>query len=665
MQKIAPILFFLLFFALTGHSQLTSYASIPYSTGFETGLDANWASVTTTTGRVRIHQSGTLVWSTQTALSHSGNYFLGLDDSTGGSFVSQQAWMGLNLAGASNVVLDFWWSDWNDESHTFDAMFMSDNGGSTFTQVYNFNPASFTDLVWHHFTFNMDSIAAIHNLNYTSNFVVMFQQHDNYYFAGGNDGFLFDDITVSGNACSGDTTAPTALCQNFTVQLAPAGSATIQPADIDNGSSDDCVISNMSLNQSTFTCADLGSNPVTLTVEDAVGQQSTCSAMVMVQDTAGLTTIPVNLGPDQNVCEDASIPLDAGGSPTSYLWNTGDSVRTIFVGPGSYSVIVSNANGCSGTDSIVLSQIMVPDPNIRVVGSGQPVLCPMDTLVLEADSLFASYSWSSGGNSYFTSVTTAGEVILTVTDGNGCSRMDTVSVTLSTLPLPNPTIDPSPVAYACDGSNAILDAGAGYSSYSWSNGDTSQVAMVGQGTYSVTVTNSDGCEGSTSTEVRDTTSTPTSITQTGDTLCASGSGSFSWLINGTATGDTTDCIIGTQNGVYSVVLVNEVGCESTDSLTFMVGLDPAYNLVESFSVSPNPFKETTQFAFRLAEAGNVRLEILALDGKKLPTLFEGRVSPGETVEVDFEGAGLSSGLYFYRLHTPQGVARSGKVVLMR
>jgi len=67
-----------------------------------------------------------------------------------------------------------------------------------------------------------------------------------------------------------DSTSPTAVCHNITVQLDANGSASITAADVDGGSYDNCGIASMSVNPSTFYCSQEGSYiAVTLTVTDA------------------------------------------------------------------------------------------------------------------------------------------------------------------------------------------------------------------------------------------------------------------------------------------------------------------------------------------------------------------------------------------------------------
>lgn len=80
-----------------------------------------------------------------------------------------------------------------------------------------------------------------------------------------------------------DNVAPTAICQNVTVQLDGSGNGSTTAAAVDNGSTDPCGIASLSLDNTEFTCSDVGSgNTVTLTVTDVHGNSSTCTAIVTV-----------------------------------------------------------------------------------------------------------------------------------------------------------------------------------------------------------------------------------------------------------------------------------------------------------------------------------------------------------------------------------------------
>ena len=101
-----------------------------------------------------------------------------------------------------------------------------------------------------------------------------------------------------------DTVGPAVICQNITVQLDTAGTATIAASDIDNGSTDSCGIATLDIDQIFFSCANIGSNNVTLTVTDVNGNSSSCTATVTVED-----NIPPTIS-----CQDITVQLDASGN---------------------------------------------------------------------------------------------------------------------------------------------------------------------------------------------------------------------------------------------------------------------------------------------------------------------------------------------------------------
>ncbi len=201
LHTIARIFLFTFIFICSINSsfaQPANYASLPFHEGFESGvLDSNWYKTSSTAaGRIKIWPTDSLVWGGDTAFSVAGNKFLGMDMPTGGTFNLNQAWLGLNTTGASNLFFSFWWSDWNDENSPDDGIYISQDAGVTFVKVFDLLGASNPDLNWVYYNFNLDSINLANGLNYGPNYVIKFQQYDDYYFAGGNDGFLFDEINI-------------------------------------------------------------------------------------------------------------------------------------------------------------------------------------------------------------------------------------------------------------------------------------------------------------------------------------------------------------------------------------------------------------------------------------------------------------------------------------
>ena len=100
-----------------------------------------------------------------------------------------------------------------------------------------------------------------------------------------------------------DLTPPTALCQDIEVFLDQNSTAVITAAQVDDGSTDNCSIANLSVSPNTFTIDDIGENPVILTVTDVGGLTATCTATVTV------TNYPVPVA----LCKNASLRVGANG----------------------------------------------------------------------------------------------------------------------------------------------------------------------------------------------------------------------------------------------------------------------------------------------------------------------------------------------------------------
>jgi hypothetical protein len=79
-----------------------------------------------------------------------------------------------------------------------------------------------------------------------------------------------------------DNEAPDAVCQNATIQISLNGQAILTPSMIDGGSSDNCGIASWSLDQTTFTCDEIGVYPVELTIADLFENEASCTALVNV-----------------------------------------------------------------------------------------------------------------------------------------------------------------------------------------------------------------------------------------------------------------------------------------------------------------------------------------------------------------------------------------------
>ncbi|MFN9116327.1 MAG: gliding motility-associated C-terminal domain-containing protein, partial [Bacteroidota bacterium] len=117
------------------------------------------------------------------------------------------------------------------------------------------------------------------------------------------------DLNSNSSSCTAlvtvlDTILPVALCQNVSVYLDFSGNGVVNSSSIDNGSSDSCGIQSLVLSESQFSCSEVGSNTVVLTVTDLNSNSSSCTAVVTVLDSIS----PVAL------CQNATVHLDLNGN---------------------------------------------------------------------------------------------------------------------------------------------------------------------------------------------------------------------------------------------------------------------------------------------------------------------------------------------------------------
>ncbi len=264
-------------------------------------------------------------------------------------------------------------------------------------------------------------------------------------------------------------------------------------------------------------------------------------------------------------CAGGSTTLDAGTGYTSYQWSpNNETTQTITANQtGTYSVTVTDINGCSGSNSVSVTESNGLSPQITGVLS----ICSGSATTLDAGAGYASYQWSPNNETTQTiTVSQPGTYSVTVDDGNGCSGSDEVTVVANENPDPQITGSLS----FCTGSSTTLDAGSGYNNYEWNNSATTQTINVSQaGTYSVTVTDNNGCTGSDQVTVEETNGlSPTisgdlAICQGQATILDAGSGygSYSWN-----TGATSQTITVNQAGTYSVTVSDNSGCSGSTSV---------------------------------------------------------------------------------------------------
>ena len=321
-----------------------------------------------------------------------------------------------------------------------------------------------------------------------------------------------------------------------------------------------------------------------LTITDAHGCSTTRSYTVTQPDSLA-TLVTGNDATCAGFSDgNALLTVTGGTQPYSYFWSNfrfTQNLNNITVG--TYTVLVTDANGCTKVDSITIGQPMpltlILDP--VVAGCGNDSMGQVISSVAGGTQPY-HYFWSNTDTTINITGLHAGTYSLTVTDGHGCSVAATAVVSSNPLPVASFTFN-----VACAGAPTEFintsAVSAGTLSYSWSfgDGDTSTTtnpihtfATAGSYQVSLAILTDKGCKDTITEQVAVNALPVAAITASGDTsnrICAADSVTLSVpdslsTIYSWSTSATTSSIVVTQSGDYEVTVTNLSGCAVTDSV---------------------------------------------------------------------------------------------------
>ncbi len=328
----------------------------------------------------------------------------------------------------------------------------------------------------------------------------------------------------------------------------------------------------------------------TLTVNDAGG--CTFSASSPLQQPSNPLIISASVSSiNCNGASTGAIDISVSGGTMfyTYVWNNGATTQDLQnVSAGNYSLILTDGNGCVYDTTLNISQPVQP---LTSQTSLVNVSCQNGNngsidLTVNGGQMPYNYNWSNGASTQDLNILSAGTYSVIITDGNGCVKYDTISIT---QPLISFSLSGNISNVACFGASTgtidlIVSGGTGPYTYFWNNGGSSQdLNNLSAGSYNVLVYDVFNCQATQYfTLTQPVFALQASVLVT-DLICASNpTGSIDVTVTGGASpytylwsnGQTTPDLLNVGAGTYSLTISDNNGCQVSLSETINAPSQP-------------------------------------------------------------------------------------------
>jgi len=396
----------------------------------------------------------------------------------------------------------------------------------------------------------------------------------------------------------GNIPGPTGLSVNFQNSLCTNfnGSISVSPQG-GTGPFNYVWSHNAFLNQATANLLPAGTYSVTAT--DANGCQVSATQTIVLQGPPTIQTVQqIN-----SLCQNGTGLLEVAASGTGlfqYTWTGGVSTGPVAqnLNAGNYTVTVSDANNCQTTRSFNIA--LEPAPAILLVSQAND-FCGRGLGSIRIRSVGGSapitFSWSHNpalSSDWLTGLT-AGTYSVTATDANGCQA--TAQYVITETPGPELVVIGTTTAF-CGNAVGLVGVqpvgGQAPYNYSWSHAPGLNSATAGNllpGTYTVTVTDANGCTATATATVESTTPPVLSLAATGDNPCVIQDAAITFSIAGGAApyayawshnpGLNSLSANGLATGTYTITATDANGCQATLSATVTDRRGPVLQLLNT------------------------------------------------------------------------------------
>ena len=293
-------------------------------------------------------------------------------------------------------------------------------------------------------------------------------------------GYSPDEWTI-GECCSGFS-----VSQNVTQTSCGLsnGSITVLPQ---GGSDYTYLWSNGSSSQTVSSLA-AGSYSVTVTSVDGCMTTNTFTI-----NNSSAVTLNTNVVQEScNDCNNGQITVTpAGGNGFTYLWSNGATTQSISnLAPGTYTVTVTASNGCTATTTVAINEFGCPGITLAISKTDPPCFGDCNgtaTATPIGGNLPYTYQWSNGATTQIANGLCPGGYTVTIVDATGCVQTESVTITPGAQLFTNITQLNGTIT-------AIGNGGTQPYGYAWNTGETTaSITPDSSGTYTVIITDANGC----------------------------------------------------------------------------------------------------------------------------------------------------------------------------
>jgi hypothetical protein len=420
---------------------------------------------------------------------------------------------------------------------------------------------------------------------------------------------------------------------------------------------------------------DATENTWTATISGAytvvVTSPSGCASEVSLATTVIVEPVPLaNVAATEptTFCEGNGVTLIADPiDEADYQWMLNGSpidgatgTQLMVTESGSFTVMVTATNGCSALSTPAIDVVVNPLPVAEVAADGSTSFCAGGAVnLITTGPAGSSYQWYldgvlvDGATEDTWTATASGSYGVVITSDAGCASDASAPVMVTVDPAPVVNVSATEPTTFCEGNGVTLIADPiDDADYQWMvdgatiNGGTApQLTVTESGSYTVMVTAANGCSAQGDPAI-DVVVNPLPdapvITNDGEALVASGTGTYQWYLDGIIIdGATAPTWVPIQNGSYTVELTDGNGCSSTSEVYLFLSTGVDAVMPAELLVVPNP--SNGSFVIEQSTGQGGRFEILDATGKRVLT---GRFD-GQRTAVDMLDA--EQGIYFLRM----------------